>query len=97
MWVAMVSKLDGYSLADNSFPELVSDVRGLFEAADPHDGAIRSAFQSLWSELDMELELRTEPWAPAGSTSDARLLAGIASLRRWVVEVVLTDDSSEHN
>jgi hypothetical protein len=36
----------------------------------------------------MELELRTEDWAPPGSGSDEALDRALADFRRWVMDVL---------
>jgi hypothetical protein len=46
--------------------KLVSDLRGLYVEADPHDPSVRANFESAWSSLDAEYELRTETWASVG-------------------------------
>ncbi|MEV7012637.1 hypothetical protein [Streptosporangium sp. NPDC051022] len=83
----MVEHLDLYASSQTSLPKLVEDLRGLFEASDPRELGIRDSFQWLWAELDMENDLRTEPWAPAGSADDVRLAEVIDALRSWATRV----------
>ena len=75
---------------------LVRDLRGLFIEADPHDASIRSDFESKWSPIDAEYELRTESWAPAGAASDGNLANVLGRFRSWVEAVLAADTSSEH-
>ncbi|WP_433356177.1 hypothetical protein ACQP25_19215 [Microtetraspora malaysiensis] len=79
----MVEHLDLYVSGRTSLPKLVEDLRGLFEASDPHELEIRDSFQWLWGDLDAESELRTQPWAPAGAADDDRLARAIRELRLW--------------
>jgi hypothetical protein len=40
----------------------------------------------------MELEVRTEVWAPPGSASDQALDKALADFRSWVMEVSASTD-----
>jgi len=68
--IAVVSQFREGSLG---LGELGEDLRGLFVGADPHDAVTREDFESKWSPIDDEQDLRTEPWAPAGAANDANL------------------------
>jgi hypothetical protein len=46
--------------------------------------------------IDMELEVRTEAWAPAGYASDGHLSKALATFRGWVLQV-LTNASDERS
>ncbi|MFI6803301.1 hypothetical protein [Streptosporangium canum] len=83
----MAARLDLYDSGEVSLPKLVDDLRGLFDAADPHELSVRDSFQWLWADLDAESELRTEPWAPPGLADDAHLSGILHGLRSWVTSV----------
>jgi hypothetical protein len=50
----------------------------------------------MWSSIDAEHELRTEPWAPAGSASDEALDQALDTLTEWVTAMLAADSSTEH-
>ncbi|MEU6426689.1 hypothetical protein ABZ860_12380 [Microbispora sp. NPDC046973] len=83
----MVELLDLYASGRTSLPKLVEDLWALFAASDPRELEIRDSFHWLWSDLDGECELRTQPWAPAGVADDDRLAGVIGELRLWAVQV----------
>src|SRR5947209_187360 len=97
MWHQMLQRLDDFDAGRVGLGQLVSDLRGLFVAADSHDPRVRSEFEALWGFIDGEHELRTQPWAPPGSASDENLAASLRDLRQWVEQVVLVDPSPEHD
>jgi hypothetical protein len=73
---------------------LAENLRGLAEAADFKSDHLRDDFLDLWSRIDMEAELRTEPWAPPGSGNDEVLRDGLDALTSWV-NARLADDNHE--
>jgi hypothetical protein len=77
--------------------QLVSDLRGYFVEADPHDSTIRRDFELMWSPLDGEHELRTEPWAPPGAASDQSLSRAVAEFDDWVRQVLAIDKTPDHS
>jgi hypothetical protein len=79
--------LDLYSSGEISLPKLVEDLVGLFDAADPHELSVRDSFRWLWSDLDAESELRTEPWAPPGLADDIHLSEVLHGLRSWITSI----------
>ncbi|WP_214110773.1 hypothetical protein [Acrocarpospora catenulata] len=83
----MTTRLDLYESGDLSISKLVQDLRGLFDAADPHERIIHDSFEHLWSDLDAEADLRTEPWAPPGLADDAHLAKLISALRSWIAVI----------
>jgi len=83
----MVEHLDLYASGRTRLPKLLEDLWGLFAASDPRVLEIRDSFQWLWSDLDGECELRTQPWAPAGVADDDRLATVIGELRLWATQV----------
>jgi hypothetical protein len=96
MWESMLTEVDRFRSGDLSLGTLVDDLRGLYVEADPHEPRIRSDFEAVWSRIDGEHELRTEPWAPPGSASDAHLATYLDEFSAWVRSVLANDDSSEH-
>ena len=79
-----------------SLAQLVADLRGLYVAADPHDPDLRSDFETVWSRIDAEHELRTESWAPPGSAIEENLTAALQQFRDWVERVLIADPTYEH-
>ncbi|MGH3187625.1 MAG: hypothetical protein ACRDOL_10255 [Streptosporangiaceae bacterium] len=75
---------------------LVEGLRGLYVEADPHDAGIRDQFEAMWSPLDTEYELRTEPWAPAHSDSDDALGVALSAMTEWVTAVLAADPTLGH-
>jgi hypothetical protein len=75
---------------------LVEGLRGLYAEADPHDAGIRDEFEAMWSPLDAEYELRTEPWAPARSASDDALGVALIALTEWVRAMLAANSALEH-
>jgi hypothetical protein len=71
MWTRMLGAVNDFRAGGLSLGQLVSDVRGYFVEADPHGSTTRSDFELMWSPLDGEDELRTEPWAPPGAALGA--------------------------
>lgn len=69
----------------------------LYVEADPHDQAVRDEFELHWSPLDGELELRTQPWAPAGAADDRHLASLLEAFGSWVDEVVVAADPSQNH
>ena len=96
MWEAMASEVERFRRGNLSLGKLVADLRGLFVEACPHEPAVRSEFEAMWSEIDGENDLRTQPWAPPGSASDARLDRSLSEFVKWVRGVVMADSSDEH-
>jgi len=84
----MLDQLVAFDGSTDGLSRLAENVRGLLVAADLHDRALIDGFWENFQEVDMELELRTEPWAPSGSPNDQRLHAGIATFRSWVQSVL---------
>jgi hypothetical protein len=77
--------------------ELVRDLRGLFIEADPHDPTILTAFETVWSPIDAEHELRTERRAPPGMASDETLQRSLDTFRDWVTGVLAAESSEGHS
>ena len=96
MWTRMLERVDDFRAGRVPLGQLVSDLRGLFVEADPHDASIRSDFESAWAPIDMVLELRTEAWAPAGSASDEALEHGLDGFATWVESVLARDTTTDH-
>jgi hypothetical protein len=83
----MLDHIDAYESGRLPLPKLVQDLRGLFDAANPRELSVRDHFEDLWSVIDGESELRTEPWAPPGAADDQRLAATLGALRNWAASV----------
>ena len=96
MWDSMMVEVDRFRSGDLPLARLVDDLRGLYVEADPHEPHVRSEFEVLWSRLDGENELRTEPWAPHGAASDTNLASYLDEFTAWVRSVLANDESSEH-
>jgi hypothetical protein len=96
MWRAMIERVGAFRSGEIHLSKLEEDLRGLYVEADPHDARIREDFESVWSPIDQENELRTEPWAPAGAASDANLDRALSEFVVWVDTVVASDSSDEH-
>jgi hypothetical protein len=92
----MLDEVDAFDGSTSDLARLAKNLRGLIDAADLHERALMDAFWSHFQEIDMELELRTEEWAPAGSANDERLRAGIATFRAWA-QSALDDSGSDRS
>ena len=97
MWAAMLIQIGEYRAGRLRLGALIGGLRGLFVEADPHDAAIREQFEDMWSPIDAEHELRTEPWAPAGSASDEALDQALDTFTEWVSAILAADSTREHN
>jgi hypothetical protein len=97
MWAAMLGQIGEYRTGRLSLGALIGELRGLYVEADPHDAVIRDQFEVVWSPIDAEHELRTEPWAPAGSASDEALDQALDTFTEWVSAMLTADSTREHN
>ena len=86
----MLEQLDAYEAGDVSLAQLVRDLQGLLGATDLHDDSLVSEFWNHEAPIGMELELRTENWAPPGSASDDNLRRAITDYRAWASNVLAT-------
>lgn len=93
----MLERVAEFNAGQLDLAKLVSDLRGLFVEADPHDPRVRSEFEALWSPIDGEHELRTEAWAPPGLASDANLERSLQAFRGWVNGVLVDDSTDNHS
>ena len=85
MWAAMLDQISDYRAGRSHLGVLLERLRGLYVEADPRDAVIRDQFEVMWSPIDAQHELRTEPWAPAGSASDEVLGRALDTFTEWVV------------
>lgn len=92
----MLAQVDDCGEGGVTLGQLVDNLRGLFGEADPHDMELRSDFESYWSPICGEYELRTESWARKDQVSDERLAAVLSEFQAWVRQV-LDSTSSEHD
>jgi hypothetical protein len=83
MWRRMLDRIDEYTSGSGSLQALADVLRGLVSAADLHSRTLTDEFCDHFQQIDKELELRTEPWAPAGSASDEQLKAALGEFRSW--------------
>ena len=86
----MLDEIDLYEGKTIDLATLCSNLKGLLGASDLKSAALIDDFWTHFMELDMELELRTEDWAPVGAASDERLAAALLSYRAWVRSVLAT-------
>jgi hypothetical protein len=96
MWRQMLDRLDAFERDDVTLRRLVSDLRGLYVEADPHDPSVRTNFERAWSSLDAEHELRTETWAPSGAASEEGLRGALDDFRFFLNGVLSGDWDGEH-
>ena len=83
----MLDEVDVFRAGQIDLARLASNLRGLLGASDMHGMELEREFWDHFAEIDMELELRTEEWAPPGASSDKRLDEGLTGFREWVVHV----------
>lgn len=92
----MLDEIVDFQHGRKELDRLISDLRGLFVEADPHDPEVREVFEAKWAPIDGEHELRTESWAPKGAASEVRLSRLIEEFRYWVVTLIAADVGHEH-
>jgi hypothetical protein len=88
----MLERIDAFEAGTLGLTKLASDLKGLLAASDLHDTGLISEFWHHFQQIDMENELRTEGWAPAGAASDDALRDAATDYRRWVERVLATTD-----
>jgi len=93
----MLDEINELRLGEIDLQTLVNDLRGLYVEADPHDEKVRQGFEVVWAQLDGQLELRTESWAPAGSASDEGLQRALDEFRDWVTGVLAGGQGTDHD
>jgi len=84
----MLDQLDDYTADTTSLEQLVSNLKGLLGAADIHDLGTINAFWDHLAPIDMQLELKTESWAPPGAFSQPVLAAAIQNYRAWIDHIL---------
>jgi hypothetical protein len=92
----MLSRVADFEQQGLDLGQLIRDLRGLYIEADSHDASIRDDFESNWSPIDAEYELRTEPWAPARAASDEHLADALGRFRLWVEGILSADTTTGH-
>jgi hypothetical protein len=90
IWDIMIAEVDAYLTDEIPLEGLADNLRGLVAASDLRDVKLEREWWEHFNPIDMELELRTEAWAPAGSASDEHLSEALARFRRWVRQVLTT-------
>jgi hypothetical protein len=90
----MIERLDSYESGVIYLATLADDLRGLVAASELRDEHLVDGFWDHFQEIDMVLELRTEPsWAlPESDASDVRLREWLDELRAWVSGVLADAD-----
>jgi hypothetical protein len=63
---------------------LAENLRGLIAASELRDIALEQDWWDHFIPIDMELELRTEAWAPPGAASDDHLSEVLAAFKGYV-------------
>jgi hypothetical protein len=94
VWSRMIASIDAYRAGDLTLAKLVPDLQGLLGAADLHDTRIINEFWDHTAPIDMELELRTEAWAPKGSASDEHLDRALDAFEVWARSVLDSTDQA---
>jgi hypothetical protein len=84
----MTESVDDFRAGQLDLRKLLNDLRGLMAAADLQDQAIIDEFWNHDAPIDMQLELRTEDWAPPGAASDEVLDQALTDFRRWATGVL---------
>lgn len=90
----MIDEIASYRMGGIDLRTLVQRLQGLMGASDLHDGNLIDEFWSRQAPIDMELELRTEPWAPPGSASDIALQTALDDFVTWVQMILATTDDN---
>lgn len=90
----MLERASAFRSGEIALPRLVQELRGWMAASNIHDQALVDEFWIRLSPIDGEAELRTEPWAPAGSPNDERLDSLLADLTFWI-DRVLAEQGNE--
>ena len=88
----MIESIDAYRSGDFDLRKLVVDLQGLLGAADLYDSRLVAEWWNHQAPIDMELELRTEAWASAGSASDADLDRALSEFQSWARDVLGSTD-----
>src|SRR5262249_56175677 len=60
VWAAMLDQVREYRAGRVGLGALVAGLRGLFVEADPHSPAVPHPFESLWSPIYPQYQLRTQ-------------------------------------
>ena len=92
VWARMIEEIKRFRDGEIELRKLVQDLQGLMGGADLHDGDLIDEFWNHEAPIDMELELRTEQWAPEGSASDARLEQALTEFAEWAQRILDTTD-----
>lgn len=88
VWEQMLRTLDEYEMGTLTLARLVEDLPGYLAAADMKKRDIIDGFWDVFSPIEGEHELRTEPWAPPNSASDERLAEAVRRFRAWATGVL---------
>jgi hypothetical protein len=77
----MIDAIDSYEAGELDLRTLAEHLKGLLGASDLQDQRLVNVFWNHFAEIEMELELRVETWAPPGSARDARLTEALHRYR----------------
>src|SRR3954469_7733017 len=88
VWLRMTEEIEEYRAGRVTLERLTTNLKGLLAASDLRSPELGREFWSRFAPIDMELELRTEAWAPKGSPSDDVLSAAIDDFAGWVRDVL---------
>jgi hypothetical protein len=92
VWMRMIKSVDAFRAGDVDLRKLVADLQGLLGAADLHDTDLINEWWNHAAPIDMELELRTEAWAPPGLASDDNLGRVLGDFEAWARSVLAATD-----
>jgi hypothetical protein len=88
----VADEIERYRSGQASLRGLLTNVWGLFAAADIPESREREEFLELFYELNSEDDAR-QSWMPPGIASDERLDATLTELEAWAVAVRERSDS----
>jgi hypothetical protein len=92
VWGRMIESIDAYRAGQFDLRKLVVDLQGLLGAVELHDDHLVREWWNHEAPIDMELELRTEAWAPEGSASDQALDRALSDFQTWARQVLDSTD-----
>ena len=93
----MLERVDNLRTERLDLTKLVSDLWGRFVEADPDSPVVRGDFKSMWSPIESEYELRSEPLAPPGLASDEHLNLALDNFSSWAQRCLDGDTTGLHD
>ena len=76
--------VEQYRSSEINLESLVDELRSTFDATGVYKDPVRWDFEDVWSIICYEMELRTESWAPVGSSTDETLERAIQRFEEWL-------------